>query len=160
MSTLPTADDLPYLERVKVQAEILLPLFRLLRAEFGEDKACELVRAAVAEFATGLGRSLGASAGPSSLAKLKRMIPAFTAGDALDVETLREDDRHLQFNVRGCRYAQLFHELGEPRFGALLTCGIDPPMTAAIGDDLVLERSQTVMGGASHCDFHWRLAGD
>ncbi len=52
------SQDLPYLERVKIQAEILLPLFRRMRAELGEAKAVELVRAAVAEFATQLGESL------------------------------------------------------------------------------------------------------
>lgn len=43
-----------YFERVKIQAEILLPLFRRLREAIGEPRACELVRDAVREFATTL----------------------------------------------------------------------------------------------------------
>ena len=55
-----------------------------------------------------------------------------------------------------CKYAEFFHELGEPELGKILTCEIDPPMTKAIGANLDLERTQTRMGNASHCDFHWK----
>jgi len=151
------SQDIPYLDRVKIQAEILLPLFRRLREELGEARACELLRAAVAEYATRMGKAVGAQPGPDSLARLKRLVPAFTAGDALDLEPLADTDTDLRFNVRGCRYAQYFRELGEPLLGAILTCEIDSPLTAAIGGDLALSRTQTIMGGASHCDFHWKL---
>jgi hypothetical protein len=149
--------DLPYLERVKIQAEILLPLFRRMRAELGEAKAVELVRAAVAEYANQLGESLAAQDDAGPLVTIKRMMPAFTAGDALDVEPLANTERELTFNVRRCDYARFFHELGEPLLGRLLTCEIDPPLTDGIGGGLKLSRSQTIMGGASHCDFDWRV---
>ncbi len=28
-------------------------------------------------------------------------------------------------------------------------------MTEGVGDDIKLERTQTIMGGGSHCDFRW-----
>ena len=43
-------DQLPYLERVKIQAEILLPFYRRIRAEIGEERAAALLRESVAEF--------------------------------------------------------------------------------------------------------------
>ena len=48
-------ENLPYLERVKIQSEILLPLFKRLREEIGAERANELLRAAVTEYATALG---------------------------------------------------------------------------------------------------------
>lgn len=146
-----------YLERVKIQAEILLPLFRRLREELGEARACELIRASVREFATDFGRSVREEATGTSLDKLRSLIPGFAADDALKVEPVRDDSEELRFNVRGCRYAEYFHGLGEPLLGAMLTCEIDPPMTEAIGTDLGLQRTQTLMGGGSHCDFRWHL---
>lgn len=145
---------LPYLERVKIQAEILIPLFRRLRAELGEEKACALVRDAVTEFATALGRNLRQVEG-TPLTRLKRMVPAFTAGDALTLESVADTAQDLRFNVRACRYAEYFQSIGEPLLGAMLTCEIDPPLTAGIGDGLRLQRSQTILTGGSHCDFHW-----
>jgi hypothetical protein len=149
-------DTLPYLERVKIQAEILIPLFRLLRREFGDDKACELVRAAVAEYAGALGRATGTGE-ESSLTKIRRLMPAFTAGGALDIDPVRDTATDLEFKVRGCRYAEYFQSIGEPLLGAMLTCEIDPPLTAAIGADLNLARTQTILTGGSHCDFHWSI---
>ncbi|MGD9601041.1 MAG: L-2-amino-thiazoline-4-carboxylic acid hydrolase [Gammaproteobacteria bacterium] len=149
-------EPMPYLERVKIQAEILIPLFRRLRAELGDERACALVRAAVAEFATGLGQRLREGDG-TPLTRLKRMVPAFTAGNALDIEPLTDDARELRFNVRGCRYAEYFQSIGEPLLGAMLTCEMDPPMTDGIGDGLRLERTQTLLKGGTHCDFRWSV---
>jgi hypothetical protein len=150
-------NPMPYLERVKIQTEILLPLFRRLRAELGAERASTLLRAAVREYAEGLGRQVAATEQGTSLDKLRSMMPMFAAGDALDVEPVANDAQRFDVNIHRCKYAEYFHALGEPEFGAILTCEIDPPMTAAIGSDLSLIRTQTVMGGAGHCDFRWTL---
>lgn len=148
--------DLPYLERVKIHSEILLPLFRLLRSELGEEKASNLLRAAVREYAEALGRRAGAAASGTPLHKLACMLPMFAAGDALEIEPLRENEHELSLNVRRCEYARYFQELGEVAFGKMLTCEIDPTLTAAIDPGLTLDRTQTIMEGADHCDFRWR----
>ena len=150
-----TSRALPYLERAKIQAEILMPLYRRLKTEVGAARAREMLKEAVDEFAHGFGREIARGPGTNSLDKLRNAVPMFTAGDALDVETLEQSHTHMSFNVRRCKYAEFFHELGEPELGRLMVCGIDPPMTAAIGPDLKLERTQTLMEGADHCDFRW-----
>ncbi len=48
-------NQLTYLERVKIQSEILLPLFHRLREQLGDERACELLRSAVCEHAKSLG---------------------------------------------------------------------------------------------------------
>lgn len=155
MTQLPF-DHLSYLDRVKIQTEILLPLFRRMRDEIGNERACEMLRGAVREYAIAFGEGLGTSEGATSLARLRNAIPVFTAGDALTVEPLADTADEITFNVTRCKYAEYFHELGEPEFGAILTCEIDPPMTRAVGQDLDLERTQTRMDGAHHCDFSWK----
>jgi len=155
MTQLPF-DHLSYLDRVKIQTEILLPLFRRMREELGNERACEMLRGAVREYSIAFGESLGRSDGATSLERLRNAIPIFAAGDALAVEPLADTADELTFNVTRCKYAEFFHELGEPEFGAILTCEIDPPMTKAVGQDLDLERTQTRMGGARHCDFRWK----
>jgi len=151
-------DPIPYLERVKIQSEILLPLFRRLRDEIGNERACALLRAAVLEYAEALGQSVAATPSGSSLDKLRTLMPIMAAGNALAIEPLVDNTEELSINVRRCEYASYFQALGEAEFGAMITCEIDPPMTTAIGTDLGLERTQTMMRGASHCDFRWRLA--
>ena len=150
-------DAIPYIERVKIQSEILLPLFRRLREEVGKERASELLRSAVQEYAESLGKAVSRANEGTSLEKLQTLMPGFVAGDALEVEPLVNDAKELSLNVRRCEYAKYFHSLGEPEFGAMITCEVDPPMTEAIGSDLSLERTQTIMRGASHCDFRWKL---
>lgn len=88
--------------------------------------------------------------------KLKSAIPIFAANDALKVEQLTNSEQELTMNVRECKFAEHFQSIGETEFGAILSCEIDPPMTATMGDDLSLSRTKTIMSGATHCDFQWR----
>ena len=151
-------ENLPYLERVKIQSEILLPLYKRLCEELGKDRAKELIRSAVHEYATALGEATAARAEGSGIDKLKTLVPAFSAGNALDVETVEDSDDTLAFNVQRCGYAEYFQSIGEAEFGAMLTCEIDPPMTTGIDKGLTLERTQTWMSTNKPCDFRWKLA--
>ena len=149
-------ENLPYLDRVKIQSEILLPLYKRLRDEIGQARADDLLRASVAEYASALGRDIRQTEGNTSLDKLRSAIPIFAANDALAVEHIANSDEELSMNVQRCQYAEHFQSIGEPEFGAMVTCEIDPPMTKGIGEDLSLQRTKTIMAGDSHCDFQWR----
>jgi|LNFM01.1.fsa_nt_gb predicted ArsR family transcriptional regulator len=148
--------QLPYLERVKIQSEILLPLYKRLREELGNERAAALLRAAVKEYGTALGASVAQAVPAQGLDKVRALMPMFSAGNALDVEPLVDDAKEFSLNVRGCRYADYFRALGEPEFGAMITCEVDPPMMEAMSTDVRMERTQTIAGGASHCDFRWK----
>jgi hypothetical protein len=60
-------------------------------------------------------------------------------------------------NVTECRYAQFYDKIGAPELGFLLTCSADFDHAAGFGGDVQLTRKQTIMQGASHCDFRYRL---
>jgi hypothetical protein len=57
----------------------------------------------------------------------------------------------------GDLYAKFFYEIGEPELGFLLVCGADFPMTEGFSDGVKLTRTQTIMQGATHCDFRYAL---
>ena len=149
-------EPLPYIERVKIQCEILLPLFRRLRDEIGPDKAYAMLREATDEFATELGKQAATTSSGTPLQKLEKLLPMFTANDAVEFEPLAHSDSELSFNVKRCQYAEYFKSLDEPEFGAVITCGIDHPMTGGISRDMELQRSQTILKGGDHCDFRWK----
>ncbi|MDA1098075.1 MAG: L-2-amino-thiazoline-4-carboxylic acid hydrolase [Proteobacteria bacterium] len=151
-------DQLPYLQRAKIQAEILLPLYRRLKLEIGAERAGALLREAVDEFATALGAEIAAQGEGTSLEKMRTAFRMFMADGALVLEPVAHTETELSVNIRGCKYAEYFQALGEAEFGAMLVCGIDPPMTAAVGSGLSLQRTRTIMGGDSHCDFCFRQA--
>jgi hypothetical protein len=149
-------EQLPYLERVKIQSGILLPFYKRLRKELGNERAAALLREAVTEYATNLGQSIAQTIPGTGLEKVKVLMPMFTAGNALDVEPISNNETELFLNVRGCKYAEHFRSIGEPEFGAMLTCEMDPPMMQGIGSDVRMDRTQTIATGGTHCDFRWK----
>ena len=87
----------------------------------------------------------------------RSVLPMASAGDAHDVTVLKQTPDAFEFNVTRCRYAQFYQELNEPELGFLLVCSGDYPLTEGLSPDLELTRTQTIMQGASHCDFRWRM---
>jgi hypothetical protein len=87
------------------------------------------------------------------------MASAFTTyarEDALDYEVIGQSQDAFAVDVTGCRYAEFYKELGEPELGFLLVCSADFDTVEGFGPDVELTRTQTIMQGASHCDFRYK----
>jgi hypothetical protein len=82
---------------------------------------------------------------------------SFAKGNAAEYGVRAQSQDTYEIDVTGCRYAQFYKELGEPELGFLLVCDLDFPFAEGFGPDIKLTRTQTIMQGASHCDFrYWR----
>jgi hypothetical protein len=150
--------DVPLIEQVKIQARILIPLIKTLRSELGQERADAIVRKALGDFYREAGerwwrRQHGLVVGE----KLAAMFAWFAGGDALDYDVVEQTASGFDANVTRCRYAEFFHEAGEPELGFLLVCSADFAMTEGFSDGVELTRTQTIMQGASHCDFRYAL---
>ena len=91
------------------------------------------------------------------------MTSAFTTyarDDALDYKIVEQSQDAFGIDVTGCRYADFYKELGEPELGFLLVCTADFSVAEGFGGDIKLTRTQTIMQGASHCDFRYRRLKD
>ena len=150
----PARPDIPFLDRVKIQAEVLVPLARAMRETLGQETADPILREMVGGWARGIGATLAAqSTATDPLRKMADGLPFFAAGDAIDVENVSLGETELRFDVTGCRYAAFFKAFDAADLGYLLVCAMDYPLAEGVSPDLALERSQTIMGGADHCDF-------
>ena len=150
--------DIPLIEQLKIQARILVPLVRTLQAELGEARANDLVRKALGDHFRRVGETIWKRPGERGLGE--KMAAAFDysgAGDALDYEVLAKTADAFDVNVTGCRYAAFYRELGAPELGFLLVCSPDFQFAEGLGGGVELTRTQTIMEGASHCDFRYRL---
>jgi hypothetical protein len=149
--------DIPLIEQIKLQAQVLVPLVKALQAELGEERANAIVRKALgAQYRKFGERWWRAQAAPSFEGKMAATFERFAAADALDYEVVQQGPDAFDVNVTGCRYARFFQELGVPELGFLLVCNSDFAMTDGF-TDVELTRTQTVMQGASHCDFRYAL---
>ena len=149
--------NISVLEQVKIQARVLVPLIKTLQAELGEERANAMVRKALGELYRSYGKKWWQAQGSDDLGKnMAEAFDRFAAGDAVDYEVVRQTPDTFDANVTGCRYAEFYKALGAPELGFLLTCSADFPMAEGYGADIELKRTQTIMQGASHCDFRYR----
>ena len=149
----------PLIERVKIQAQVLVPLVRTLQAELGEERANALVRQSLGPLYRQLGDAWWRARGASTFGeKLSKSFETFAAGNALDYEVVKQTTDTFELNVTGCRYAKFYQELGAPELGFLLTCSADFAFAEGFGGEVDLTRTQTIMQGADHCDFRYRRA--
>jgi hypothetical protein len=150
--------DIPLIERVKIQAQVLIPLVKALQTELGEERANAIVRKALGDLYRKYGEQWWQSKGSSDLGiVMASAFNTFAARDAMDYEVIKQTPDAFEVNVTGCRYAKFYKELGVPELGFLLTCSSDFPWVEGLGADVQLTRTQTIMQGASHCDFRYAL---
>lgn len=147
---------LTLLERREIEARIVGPLIAGFRAEFGDEATLRIVRRVIAELARESGAELARSLGEASLSAFARCLETWTAGGALEIEMLERSDERLDFNVRRCRYAEMYRALGLADLGSSLSCVRDFALAEGFNPDIELTRTQTLMEGASHCDFRFR----
>ena len=149
---------IPLIEHVKIQAQVLVPLVKTLQEELGEERANAIVRKALGDLYRKFGEEWWRKQGARNLGeKMASFFDTFAAGDALDYEVVKQAPDAFEVNVTGCRYAKLYNEIGASELGFLLTCSADFRMTEGFGTDVQLTRTQTIMQGASHCDFRYAL---
>jgi len=143
------------LTRREIEARILGPMLEALSQEFGRDRVLEVARQTIIRVAQEQGAQLAQSMGGDSLAHLADSLEAWKKDDAMQIEVLELSERCFFFNVTRCRYAEMYHALGIPELGALLSCNRDHALIQGFNPEVQLERRQTIMEGASFCDFRY-----
>ena len=150
--------DIPLIDQVKIQAQVLVPLVKMLQVELGEERANAIVRKALGDLFRKYGEKWWKTQGARNLGeKMASAFEMFAAGDALDYEVVKQAPEAYEVNVTGCRYAKFYKEIGAPELGFLLICSADFTMTEGFGAGVQLTRTQTIMQGSSHCDFRYAL---
>ena len=150
--------DIPLIEQVKIQAQVLVPLVKELQAELGEERANAIVRNALGDLYRKYGEKWWRAQGARNLGeKVTSAFEMFAAGDALEYKVLQEAPDTLELNVTECRYAEFYKKIGAPELGFLLTCSGDTDFFHAegFGANVRLTVTQTIMQGASHCIFRY-----
>lgn len=148
------------LDKTRIQAQVLVPVLRALRAELGRDKADAIVTQALRDWSKQLFAAIGDGIEGSPRRKWAAIQSVWgeVSGKEVEVDVLRQDKEVLDIDVTRCRFAEFFRDLGEPELGALLVCAADFDIAAAGEGEVSLERAQTLMQGAPSCIFRYKFA--
>src|SRR5258706_10587942 len=121
------------LDKTRMQAQVLVPVLRALRAELGKDKADAIVKQALRDWSKQLFAAIGDGIEGSPRRKWAAIQSVWgeVSGREVEVEIRRHDKEALDMDVTRCRFAEFFRELGEPELGALLVCQVDFDVASA-----------------------------
>ena len=149
--------DLPMLEQRRIEANILKPVYREMAEQLGEEKAQEILGAAIIRDSISQGQAYAEGLEDRGLIAFRNTMAQWKASGALEMEMLKETEEEVHFNVVRCKYSEMYREMGVGDIGHLLSCNRDGTFCTGFNPDIKLDRTQTIMSGASHCDFRYRM---
>ena len=156
-----TDGEIGILQRRKIEAAIIAPIYAGMVREIGEARAQAIIDAAVSQAAIDAGRSFAErTEGGTNLRTFQDLQSLWTKDDALRIDVLRATETHFDYNVHRCRYAEAYREMGLGGIGHLLSCNRDGVFCQGYDPRITLERTQTLMEGAEHCDFRYTFHPD
>ena len=154
-------DPLPILQQRRIEANILKHVYENLSERFGKEQAREIVQETVSQAAIEQGKTFADQIdGDPNLKDFYDILPLWSRDGALEIDVLEASPNKLDFNVKRCRYAEMYREMGIGEIGDLLSCQRDGDFCIGYNAEIEFRRTQTIMGGASHCDFRYSLFQD
>ncbi|MCA1989630.1 MAG: L-2-amino-thiazoline-4-carboxylic acid hydrolase [Desulfarculus sp.] len=150
----------PLIARREIEARIVAPLIEAFGAELGREKALAQLERVIAQLALASGQEMARQVTENTIAALDTVVRFWGYDSAMEVERLAQNNQRYDFNVRRCRYAEMYRELGLADLGLVLSCQRDFAFFEGFNPRIKLTRTQTIMQGADHCDFRFSLRGE
>ncbi len=144
------------LQQRRIEAGVIKPLVKAFEQALGPEQTRAIVAGVIKELAREKGRELAAAAPDRGLKAFADLHEPWRRGGALEFDVLKETDDEYHYNVTRCRYAEMYRELGLADLGYTLSCNRDASLIEGFNPDVEFKRTQTLMQGASHCDFRYR----
>ena len=143
------------LQQRRIEAGVIKPLVEAFEKELGQARTREILADVITKLAEEKGRELRQTVPDASMESFVSTHEPWTRDGSLETEVLELTDDTYHYNVTRCRYAEMYRELGLADLGFTLSCNRDASLINGFSDDIELTRTQTIMQGASHCDFRY-----
>ena len=153
-------ENLSVLERRRIEAGVLGPVLRAFQQEFGAERTNPIARKVITQIARQQGAEFADRIGKRDLKSFAANKEPWRRGGALEIDVLQSTSTEYSFNVTRCQYAEMYHEMGYGDLGDLFSCTRDFEFTNGFNPNVKLTRTQTIMQGASHCDFRYTTDAD
>lgn len=154
-------NPLGILEQRRIEAMIIKPIYEILIRDLGKEKAQSIIAQAIANAAIEQGQTFAAQESEkTSIESFASLQYLWEKDDALEIDVLRNDHEHYDYNVKRCRYAEMYHAMGLGEIGFLLSCNRDFKFIEGYAPHVKLTRPHTVMQGDGYCDFRYQLEKD
>jgi len=149
--------EMDVIDRRRIEAMVLGPMLRAFQAEFGVEKTNSIAAKVITRLAREQGAEFAKGIGANGLDDYAANKDAWRRQGALEVDIVESDAERYSFDVTRCKYAEMYNELGYGDLGSIFSCTRDFEFVAGFNPDVKLERTQTIMQGAPHCDFRYSV---
>lgn len=150
-------NEIGVLKRREVEARVIGPIIERFAEEFGQAKVTAVLSEVIVDIAHGQGAEVAELMDGKDLTHFADSMEAWTRGGAIEIDIIDKSPSRYEFNVTRCRYAEMYRELGLAELGGVLSCNRDATMVEGFNPRIEFQRTQTIMDGASHCDFVYTL---
>ncbi|HRO61558.1 MAG TPA: L-2-amino-thiazoline-4-carboxylic acid hydrolase [Burkholderiaceae bacterium] len=152
---------LSMLARRRIEAEILGHVYEVLKASHGKELAMQVIGDATRRSSIEQAQRFAADTPQgTSLQSFVELSKLWETEDALKIEVRERTADRYAFDVVRCRYAEMYKAMGLGEIGHLLSCQRDGTFCEGYDPRLKFRRTQTIMQGASHCDFRYDYEAD
>ena len=153
--------ELGILARRKIEAEIIKPVYDVLKRELGSELAQKYIGEAIEQAAVHAGAEFAAGEpGGADLRSFVNLQYLWEKDNALEVRVIENDDQKYYYDVTRCRYAEMYQEMGLGEIGHLLSCARYEKFIVGYAPDVELTRTTTIMSGAACCNFRYQVRKD
>jgi len=142
----------PIFAQRKTEAKILKHVYDTLIESHGKTVAQATIKAAVRTASIEQAQEM-AEGKDNSMRAFQANYEMWSRGGALETDVLEATETTFDFNVTRCRYSEMYREMGLGEIGHLLSCQRDGTFCEGFNPKIKMTRTQTIMQGASHCDF-------
>jgi len=154
----PDPAPLPMLEKRRIEAAIIKNVYDVLAERHGEAEAEAVISKAVIQSAIEQGKEFRRQHGSEpGLLDFAALSDLWEMGGALKKKMLVKTPERLEYDMTYCGYAEMYKEMGLAKIGHLLSCNRDGTFCDGYNPKMKLTRTQTIMEGADHCDFRYRM---
>ncbi len=153
--------ELTNIERRRIQAEVIRPIYEELKQRLGKAEARALLaravtRSAEQEAAAAAARAPGRQTSMEGFTAIfERTYVAHGASAGLEAEVLSAGPDHLHFDVTRCHFVEMYRQMGLGEIADVLSCNRDGVFAQAYDTRITLDRAQTIAEGAPRCTFRY-----
>jgi L-2-amino-thiazoline-4-carboxylic acid hydrolase len=144
---------IPMFEQRRIEAMILKHVYDTLKSTHGIEVAQKTIADAVRASSIEQAKEFAAKVdGKTSIQTFVDRQSLWKLGGAMEAEVKEQTETSYVFNVTRCKYAEMYRDMGLGEIGHL-SCQRDATFCEGYDKRMRLKRTQTIMQGASHCDF-------
>jgi hypothetical protein len=152
---------IPMFEQRRIEAMILKHVYDTLKSSHGVEVAQKTIGDAVRASSIQQAKEFAAKVGgKTSIQTFVDRQSLWKLGGAMEMEVKEQTETSYVFNVTRCKYAEMYRDMGLGEIGHLLSCQRDATFCEGYDRRMRLRRTQTIMQGASHCDFQYTLVDE